>query len=1099
MMKPLRIFLLGVVTFLPVPFAESAAAPNKVPEEFRRLEFRLVGPAAGGRVCRAAGVPGDPLTYYAATASGGVWKSSDGGIHWKPVFDEQDVSTIGSLAIAPSDANVIYVGTGEANIRGNVEVGNGIYKSTDAGKTWKQVWKQEGQIGQLIVHPTNPDIAYAAVLGRAFAPNKERGVYRTVDGGKTWTRVLFKNAGSGASSVCFDANNPRILFAGLWQARRTPWSLTSGGPGSGLYTSRDGGDSWTQLLPPPKDDPEAKPAKGQKYCKGLPEGIYGKIAVAVAPSDSQRVYALIEAFEGGLFRSDDGGDTWTRINKKHYLRQRAWYFTTLTIDPKNRDVVYCPQVPLLKSIDGGKTFNRIKGTHHGDHHDLWIDPTNPGRMIDSNDGGLDISTTGGEKWFAPPLPICQFYHISVDNRIPYHIAGTMQDLGTGSGPSNSLLSGGIPLSAWIPVGGGEAGHTASDPVRPRIVYATEYGGIVTRFDARTRQEQIIGIYPYNPSGHGARDLKVRFQWTAPVLVSPHDHRVVYHAGNVLFRTNDGGKTWTAISPDLTRNDKSKQVWTGGPITGDNTGVEVYGTLFAVAESPVRKGLLWVGSDDGLVHVTGNGGETWKNVTPKGIPEWGTVTCIEPSPFAASKAFVTVEAHRLADRKPYLFRTNDGGKTWTNLSARVPGDLGYLRVIREDPKKQGLLFLGAERGLAYSSDEGQTWKRLKLNLPPVAVSDLHVKHNDLVVGTNGRSIWILDDLTPVREWSPALSKKTHLFEPPPAVLYHTSGTREIGTYLNPGKNPPSGAILHYTLARKPAGEITLEVVDAEGKQVRLLTSKKEPEEPQEEDGGYSAERPKKTVLPREAGLHRVIWDLRYQKPETIKGAKLDMGTPEVGPRVIPGTYTLKLTVDGETQTTTLRMLPDPRTLPVELLSRLRKEHGPGCSLGELLAEGEPLPDAGERRERLAFALRLREDISSLARTVNQIRQVAGQLRRRNELLAKDPQAKELIAQTKKVLEQMKHLEEQLHNPRAEVPYDILAQKGGAKLYSQLVWLFEQAKSSEGPVTQGLREVSQEQEKLLKQYQEEWSALRARELASLEAQARKAGFPGILIAK
>ncbi len=723
------------------------------PSEFKRLKFRSVGPGAGGRVCRAAGVPGDPLTFYAATAASGVWKSSDGGIHWKPIFDDQPTSTLGSLAVAPSDPNVLYVGSGEANIRGNIEVGNGIYKSTDAGKTWKQVWKQEGQIGTLIVHPTNPDIAYAAVLGHAFGPNPERGVYRTRDGGKNWQRILFKDAEVGASDVAFDPSNPKVLFAGLWQARRRPWELLSGGTSSGLYTSRDGSDTWTELVPMPgaesvnfgKDAPA-----GKKYCKGLPEGIWGKIGVAVAPSDGRRVYALIEAEKGGLFRSDDGGDSWQLVSDNRAIRQRAFYYSTLTVDPRNPDVVWCPQVPLLKSIDGGKTFQRVKGPHHGDHHDIWIDPKDSRRIIDSNDGGVDISTNGGETWFAPPLPWGQFYHISVDNRLPYHVAGTMQDIGTASGPSNSLSKAGILPSDWHPVGGGETGFTASDPIEPNIVYAGEYGGYISRYDHRTRQARNIGVYPFNPSGHEPATLRYRFQWTAPILISPHDHEIVYHAANVLFKTSDAGQHWTPISPDLTRNDRSKQKWSGGPITGDNTGVEVYGTIYALAESAKQKGILWAGSDDGLVHISKDGGQNWTNVTAnlKGLPQWATVRCIEASPFAAGTAYVVVDAHKLDDRRPYLYKTTDYGETWKSLGDRLPSD-GYLHVLREDPKRKGLLYLGGERGLFVSWNDGASWVPFKLNLPTVTVTDLIVKHNDLVVGTNGRSIWILDDLTPLR--------------------------------------------------------------------------------------------------------------------------------------------------------------------------------------------------------------------------------------------------------------------------------------------------------------------------------------------------------------
>jgi len=1032
--------------------ADEPEPPKGPPKEFAGLKYRLVGPPAGGRVARVAGVPGDPFTYYAATASGGVWKSGDGGIRWKPVLDEQPVSSIGSIAVAPSDPNIIYVGSGEANIRGNVAMGNGIYKSVDAGKTWTQVWKQDGQIGALIVHPTNPDLALAAVLGHPFGPNPERGVYRTKDGGKSWQRVLAKDADTGASDVAFDPSNPNIVFAGLWQARRRPWELTSGGPGSGLYVSRDLGETWKQLKE-----------------KGLPEGIWGKVGVAVAPSDGRRVYALIEAEKGGLFRSDDGGESWKLASGHHSLRQRAWYYTTLSVDPSNPDVVWFPQVPLLRTIDGGKTIRKVKELHHGDHHDLWIDPRNPRRVIAANDGGVDISTNGGETWYAPPLPIAQFYHVAVDNQVPYRVSGAMQDLGTASGPSNSLSSGGITLGDWYGVGGGEAGHTAHDPSDANVVYAGEYLGFISRYDHRTQQVRAVSAYPNNLSGHGAEDARYRFQWTAPIHVSPHDPKVVYHGGNVLFRTSDGGQTWTAISPDLTRNDKSKQRWTGGPITGDNTGVEYYCTIFAIAESPRQKGLIWVGSDDGLVQVTRDGGATWTNVTagiPR-LPEWATIDLIEPSPFDAATASVIADAHRLDDPRPYLYKTTDYGRTWRSLAAALPPDV-YLHAVREDPKRRGLLYLGTERGVSFSPDDGATWTPLKLNLPTVAVHDLVVKGDDLVVGTHGRSIWIFDDLTPIREWSaPIAAEPAHLFPVPPAIRWRAHNL--VSSHLKgPGENPPAGVAISYYLKAKPTGELTLQILDAEGAVVRTLSSKKEP--PEEEEDDPDAGRPRKpVVLATDPGVQRVTWDLRYAGSVKIRGAKLDSGNPALGPWALPGAYTAKLIVDGQSLTTPFEVRPDPRVA---------------------------IP-AAELKEQLQFALALRGDITRLSGIVHQIRSVREQILAKNELLKEDKRAAALVQAGGDLLRKCDALEEKLHNPKAQVAYDILAQRGGAKLYSKLSPLLEWVDDADGAPTQGMREIYAELAREMKQYEDEWKGIASADLAALDQKARDLGTSYVVL--
>lgn len=1051
-------FLLAAVPVLAAP-AKPAKAPAKTeglsdPPGIEALKYRLVGPAWGGRVSRVAGVPGDPRIYYTATASGGVWKSSDGGVIWKPVFDDQPISSMGSIAVAPSDPNVVYAGSGEANIRGNVGAGNGIYKSTDAGKTWTHVWKQEGQIGEMVVHPQNPDVAFAAVLGHAFGPNPERGVYRTTDGGKTWQQVLKKDAETGASSVALDPANPRVVFAGFWQARRLPWDLISGGPGSGLWVSRDGGDSWKQLTG-----------------GGLPEGIWGKVGVAVAPSDGRRIYALIEAEKGGLFRSDDGGESWSLATADRKLRQRAWYYTTLTVNPANPDEVWAPNVPLLKSIDGGKTFGMFDapGLTHGDYHDVWIDPKDPKRMIVGDDGGVYVSTNGGETFLAAALPIGQFYHISADNRVPFHVAGALQDIGTAQGPSNSLVGGGIRNTDWYGVGGGEAGWVVSDPSDPNIVYAGEYLGYLSRYDHRTGESRNISAWPENPSGHGGEDMRYRFQWTAPIAVSPHDPKVIYHGANVIFRTADGGRTWTPISGDLTRNDKSKQKWAGGPITGDNTGVETYCTVFVIAESPLRKDLIWAGSDDGLVHVTEDGGKTWRNVTAgiPGLPEWGTVSMIEPSPFDAGTAYLAVDAHRLDDMQPYLWKTTDLGRTWKRLDAGLPRDV-YLHSVREDPARRGFLYLGSERGVAFSRDDGASWHSLKLNLPTVAVHDLAVKDDSLVLGTHGRSAWIFDDLARIRDPlpDPAGAETSLLLPVPDAVRWEIrGGARDRWS----GQNPPRGARIHYWLKEEPKGDITLEVLDAAGKTVATRSSKaKEPtgsseyvkEEKEELEG---------LALSKKAGLQRAVWNLAWDGAEMIPGGILDSGYPGYGPQAVPGGYTVRLTVDGKTAEAPFVLRPDPRVTVSQ----------------------------AELEEELRFCLGVRDAITRLTRNVVKLQKVRRQIADRNALLEKSEPAKNLIESSKALLARLDDLEGRFHNPKAQISYDVLALRGGAKLYSRISPFFGWACEGNGPPTQGMREVFAAQAQELEGYEAELNALLSKDLADLNAQAAQAEVPGIWV--
>ncbi len=1090
----------AIVSLLLLPAgAQGAAAPERSgagngaapTDPLAGLGYRSIGPAAGGRVAKVTGVPGDPLTYYAATAGGGVWRSVDGGFAWESVFDDEPTSSTGAIAVAPSDPNVVYVGSGEANIRGNVSTGDGIYRSTDGGATWEHVWSQRGQIGAIAVHPTNPDVAFAAVLGHAWGPNPERGVYRTEDGGATWERVLFRDQDTGAIDVVVDPSNPRIVFAGLWQVRRFPWGLTSGGPGSGLFVSRDGGDTWTELGAAAAEGSGGGPDSGAgaggdpgtgsgggygTNGAGLPARPWGRVGVRIAPSAPDRVYALIEAEEGGLFRSDDGGRSWELVNPSRGLRQRSWYYSCLSVDPYDPDTVWFPQVSMLRTIDGGATVLSAEAGGW-DYHDVWIDPENPSRMIVGSDAGVSLSSDGGATWRRPPLPISQAYHVATDTRTPYRVMATLQDFGTASGPSDSLHDGGIYLSDWHGVGGGEAGHIVADPDDPDVVYAGEYLGYLSRHDEASGESRNVSAYPWNGSGHGAGDLKYRFQWTAPIALSPHDHRVVYHGANVLFRSADGGRTWRAISPDLTRNDPDRQRWAGGPITGDNTGVEFYDTIFAVAESPVEAGVIWVGSDDGLVHVTRDGGGHWADVTGNvpGIPEWGTVTTIEPSRRDAATAWLVVDAHRLDDPRPYLWVTRDYGAHWRSLVGGLPDVLAKadpaggdrsLFVVREDPAVDGLLYLGGERGVFASWDGGASWRSLRLDLPAVPVTDLRVADRDgdgdLVVATKGRSLWILDDLTPVRTLASLADGKLHLLPPRPAVRRRARSV--LGSKDGAAENPPAGALITYWLpAAPPEGtELTLEVLDGAGRVVRTLRSTPEPQPIGPDHPDWPPGLEVKPALTANAGINRASWDLTWDGAGFIDGAMIDWGDPTAGPWALPGDYTLRLSVGEETATAPLIVVADPR---VEV------------SQPDLEAQ-------------LAFALSLRDDLRRLIADVERIDSVRDQIEQRNELLRAggaeaDGEGPEgsgddrsgdgasektatgaLIEQGEEILGHLDVIAHALYSPDAEVTYDILAGRhGGAKLYSQLSPLYSFVNEADGAPTQGMRQVAAELESRL----------------------------------
>ena len=915
--------------------AEKKEEPDK-PEEkpFKGMKYRLIGPFRGGRSLTAAGIPGDPTTYYFGATGGGVWKSTDGAMTWTSVFDKEGTSSIGSIALSTLNPNVIYVGTGEACIRGNISHGDGVYKSLDGGKTWKNIGLRDSRaIGKVIVNPLNSDIAFVAALGHPYGPNAERGVFRTSDGGKNWDKVLYKDENTGAIDVAFDPHNPNILFAALWQARRTSWSLSSGGPGSGIYRSGDGGTTWKRL---------------EEH--GLPKGPYGRIGISVA-ANSERIYALIEAHnpDGGLYRSDDGGESWELVNPSHSLWQRPWYYMHIIADPKDENVVYIMNVDTYKSTDGGHLFNKVK-VPHGDNHGLWIDPMDTRRMIASNDGGVTVTLDGGKNWTRQDnQPTAQFYHVITDSAVPYRVYGAQQDSGTVAIASRSD-DGSISRTDWYDVGGGEAGYIAPYPTDPNIVYAADYQGNITRYDRHTGQVKAITEQPELSDAYGAFGLEHRFQWTAPVLISRYDPSTLYHAGERLFKTTDGGMHWEAISPDLTRNDKSKQQVSGGAITLDDSGTEYYDTIFALAESPVVKGLLWVGTDDGLIQLTRDDGKTWTNVTPKDVPQWSRISQVEASPFDAGTAYIAADLHQSDDLHSYIYKTNDYGKTWAKITNGIP-DRTFARTVREDPKRRGLLYAGTEEGVYVSFNDGADWRALKLNLPTAPVHDLIVKDNDLVVATHGRAFWILDDLTPLRQYSDDIAQKdAFLYQPAAAYRIQAGASGEVHPSKRTGQNPPAGAVIYYFLkdAPKPESEVKIEILDSAGSAIRKFSSAETEtlEEPPDPDD----KKPEKEIK-AEAGLNRFVWNLRYEEAHRVPGYYLwEYGGGARGPVAVPGKYQVRLTVGGKTQTAPLEVKLDPRV---------------NVSQSDL-------------EQQLSLLLQDREELNRVYDTVNQIQDVRSQL-------------------------------------------------------------------------------------------------------------------------
>jgi len=893
----MRVALLTTAATTTTAFCFAAAFD---PSVFANLQWRSIGPLRGGRSITSAGSTSRPLEYYFGAVGGGLWKTIDGGVTWRPVTDGQiHSSSVGAMAVSDSNPDVVYIGMGETELRGNIMQGDGVYKSTDAGKTWTHIGLGDSQaVSRIRIHPGNPDVVYVAAFGHPYGRSQERGVFRSKDGGKTWHKVLYRDDHSGAVDLCLDPHNPQVLFAAIWDANRTPWSLTSGGPGSGLFKSTDGGDHWTEIT----------------RNAGMPSGIIGKIGLAVSGADSSRVYAIVESENGGVFVSDDAGTTWKQVSDDRRLRQRAFYYSRIYADPKTKDTMYVLNTSFFKSTDGGKTY-RLVPTPHGDNHDLWIAPDDPNGMVESNDGGANVSTNGGQTWTGQQYATAQLYHVATTRDVPYHVCGAQQDNSTICVSSQAGGRGGRGATVMYSVGGGESGYIAPHPANPNLFYAGSQGALLTRFDRRSNYTRDIQVYPLFFSGESAGSLKERWQWTFPIVFSPLNHDLLYTSSQHLWKTTDDGHSWQQISPDLTRGDPTTLADSGGPITHDQNGPEIYGTIFTIAPSHKEADTIWTGSDDGLVYITRNAGKNWTKITPPGMPDFGRVSLIEASPTTASAAYVAVKNYQQDDRKPYIFRTSDYGKTWTKMTSGIPEN-DFVHAVREDTVRRGLLFAGTEHAIYVSFDDGVQWQSLALNLPDTQVSDLVIEGNDLVIATHGRSFYVLDDITPLRQLQPSMvTEDLHLFRPAAAV-------RNV-----------SSARIDYFL-KQPADKVQIEILDAQGNLVRAYTGSVEQDrnrsggrggrsgvaaageqeggaESGGEEGGGFGGRGAPPAVPRKAGINHFSWDQRYPGAKTFDGMIMWGATPNLGPLAVPGPYQVRLTVNGKSVTERLSLEKDPR--------------------------------------------------------------------------------------------------------------------------------------------------------------------------------------------
>ncbi|MBI4538380.1 MAG: glycosyl hydrolase [Gemmatimonadetes bacterium] len=1019
------------------------------------MRYRMIGPHRGGRSTAVAGIAEQPETYFMGSTGGGVWRTDNAGEPWANVSDGFFAAgSIGAIDVADSDRHVIYVGTGSACIRGNVSTGRGLYRSVDGGKTWTFAGLRDaGQIGDIIVHPRDANVVYVAALGHAFGPSSERGVFRSRDGGKTWEKVLFISDSTGFVDLAMNPRNPRELYATAWRAERKPWVIISGAQEGGLWKSVDGGDTWGKLG------------------GGLPTALVGKIGVAVSPADPERVWALIEAPDGkgGIYRSEDAGETWTQVNTDRDLQQRAFYFMHIEADPQDPSTLYVMNGGLYRSVDAGKTFQPVQ-VPHGDVHGLWINLLDPRKMIVANDGGAQVTLDGAETWSTMlNQPTAELYAVAVDNLFPYRVYGAQQDNSTITVPS--WTAAGIdPIQFWYSVGGCETGPVALHPDHPNLIYAGCYGGVIERANLETQEVRRVMVYPQLQLGTPAKDLRERFQWNSPIVVSPHDPKVVYQASQRIHRSTDGGMTWETISPDLTTNNPAHQECGGRPITCEGSGVEIYNTVFALVVSPHSPETLWAGTDDGRIHVTRDGGRTWTELTPPEMPPLGTVNRIEVSPHRPGKVYLAVHRYRLDDFRPYVFKTEDSGGSWKLLTDGrngIPAD-HPVRVVREDPDREGLLYAGTEFGLFVSFDDGAHWQSLQLNLPVTPITDLKVHRRDLVVATQGRSFWILDDLTPLHQLTREVAAaRRHLFTPRDA---HRVSGRRLRTGRWP-ENPPSGAVIYYYFAGEPTGEVTLEILDERGQVVRRFSGRAKAETAQARQS-RGAPGPD-TNASADAGANRFVWDLMTEPVRVVEGATSGTdGGYTGGVKVVPGTYQVHLSAGDWSQTRPFRVLKDSRLADVTQANLEEQYH---------------------------LALAIRDTLNRVYDAIRRIRSVREQLKHVARRLAEAGGAdnKSLTAPADSIAEKLTAIEEGLIQTKSESPLDPINFQ--PRLDHQMGYLYGSVTSPDGRPTRGayqrFEDVNREWATLSSRLEE----VIARDIAGFNALLRERAVPSIIVSR